>query len=127
MQRNIVTIMSVLFVSLQSFSSTSCKNSSLPQFQLLKTSLQITVRNNLGNLEEGAEVKLYKTDEDYRNDINLVGREITDAKGRAKFTELEPTVYYIDARKGDMNNFGAGIQTDSLAEKRMNKVTIIIE
>jgi len=127
MQRNIITLMSVLFFSLQSFSSTSCKNSSLPQFQLLKTSLQIIVRNKLGNLEEGAEVKLYKTDEDYRNDTNLIGKEITDTKGRVKFSELEPTVYYIDARKGDMNNFGAGIKTDTLAEKRMNKVTIIIE
>jgi hypothetical protein len=127
MNRNIVTLLTVLFFSLQSFSNTSCKNSSLPKLQLVKTSLQVTVRNNLGNLEEGAEVKLYKTDEDYRNDTNMVAKGTTDEKGRAKFTELESTVYFLDVRKGDMNNFGAGIQTDTLAEKRMNKVTIIIE
>ena len=125
MKRNIITILSVLFVSLQSFSSTSGKNDAY--LQLLKTSLQVTVRNNLGNLEEGAAVKLYKTDEDYRNDTNLVAKATTDDKGRAKFTELAPTIYYLDVRKGDMNNFGAGIKTDSLVEKRMNKVTIIIE
>jgi len=127
MQRNILTLLSVLFFTLQSFSSTSCKNTALPQFQLIKTSLQITVRNTLGNLEEGAEVKLYKTDEDYRNDTNMVAKETTDEKGRAKFKDVEPTVYYLDVRKGEMNNFGAAIKTDSLAEKRMNKVTIIIE
>jgi hypothetical protein len=127
MNRNIVTLLSVLFFSLQSFSNTSCKNASLPQIQLVKTSLQVTVRNNLGNLEEGAEVRLYKTNKDYQDDTNMVAKETTDEKGRAKFDELEPTVYFLDVQKGDMNNFGAGIQTDSLAEKRMNKVTIIIE
>jgi hypothetical protein len=127
MNRNIVTLLSVLFFSLQSFSNTSCKNASLPQIQLVKTSLQVTVRNNLGNLEEGAEVRLYKTNKDYQDDTNMVAKETTDEKGRAKFDELEPTVYFLDVQKGDLNNFGAGIQTDSLAEKRMNKVTIIIE
>jgi hypothetical protein len=127
MNRNIVTLLTVLFFSLQSFSNTSCKNSALPKLQLVKTSLQVTVRNNLGNLEEGAEVKLYKTDADYQNDTNMVAKMTTDEKGRAKFTELESIIYFLDVRKGDMNNFGAGIQTDTLAEKRMNKVTIIIE
>ncbi len=127
MNRNIVTLLSVLFFSLQSFSNTSCKNATLPQIQLVKTSLQVTVRNNLGNLEEGAEVKLYKTNEDYQAGANMIAKEMTDEKGRAKFDELDPTVYYLDVRKGDMNNFGAGIKTDSLAAKRMNKVTIIIE
>ncbi|MTI23366.1 carboxypeptidase regulatory-like domain-containing protein, partial [Fulvivirga kasyanovii] len=32
-----------------------------------------------------------------------------------------------NAVKGDKNNIGAGVQTDTLIEGKMNKVTIIIE
>ena len=33
--------------------------------QLIKTTLQITVRNGLGNIEPGAKVSLYATKDDY--------------------------------------------------------------
>ena len=100
MNRNFVTLLSILFFSLQSFSSTSCKSNTLPQIQLVKTSLQVTVRNNLGNLEEGAEVKLFKTDEDYRNGTNVIAQQTTDDRGRAKFDELESTVYFFGCAQG---------------------------
>ena len=96
--------------------------------QIFKTSLKITVRNNLGNAEENVAVQLFKTEDDYRNEKNPATEvAYTDEKGEVKFTELEPRVYFVNAEKDDMNNIGAGVQTNKLEEKKTNKVTIIIE
>lgn len=96
--------------------------------QFLKTSLRITILDELGNPVEGAEVTLYPTQEDYRQEENpVMPTETTDRKGRVKFSGLEPTVYFVDAIKEDMSNAGAGVQTDTLREGRINKVNIIIE
>ncbi len=95
--------------------------------QLLPTSLKIVVRNNLGNTEENVKVQLYKSKEDYRNETQAVSVELTDKKGRVTFKKLEPIVYYINATKGEANNYGMGAQTDTLEEGRINKLTVIIE
>lgn len=95
-------------------------------FQLFKTSLKVNVRNELGNLVNGAEVTLYESKEDYEKSENPLAQKSTDVKGNAVFEDLEAKVYYINAEKGDANNFGAGEKTDTLTAKRMNKVTIII-
>ena len=96
--------------------------------QVLNTSVKINVRNELGNIEEGATVQLFGSEEDYRNEKNPVTEKaLTDSKGNVKFKDLESKVYYINAQKGDKNNVGAGVQTDKLVEGKMNKLTIIIE
>lgn len=129
MKTKFVTFICVLiFTSLLSFTNISCKNVDIPKIQLLKTSLEITVRNSLGNTEEGTSVQIFETEEDYNNEENPVGgKQITDEKGRVKFSDLKPMIYYIYATKDDMSNFNAGIKTDTLQEKRMNKVTVIID
>ncbi|WP_245598689.1 hypothetical protein [Sporocytophaga myxococcoides] len=93
---------------------------------VLKTSLKVTVRNDLGNLESEASVSLYKTKEDYEKSVNPVDTQVTDEKGNAVFEDLESLAYYVGAEKGDKNNFGAGEKTEKLVENRQNKVTIII-
>ncbi len=96
--------------------------------QLLKTSLQVTVRNELGNLQEGVDVQLYESAEDYNNNENAIGeKQITDSKGRANFKNLESKVYFVNAEKGEANNFGGAEKTETLAANKVNKVTIIIE
>ncbi len=111
-------IASVLLTSLMAFSS----------IQLLNTSMKITVRNELGNIEEGVAIQLFNSEEDYRNETNPVTEVVyTDKKGNAKFKELEAKIYFVNAIKGDKSNVGAGVQTDKLVEGKMNKVTIIIE
>lgn len=96
--------------------------------QILKTSLRITILNELGNPVEDAKVTLYPSEEDYRQETNpVMPTETTDRKGRVKFSGLEPTVYFVDATKEDMSNAAAGVQTDTLREGRINKVNIIIE
>src|SRR5690606_41718257 len=95
--------------------------------QLLSTSLRITVLNELGNIEEGATVVLYKTEEDYEEGANAVATGETDKKGRVNFKNLEPIIYFVHAENGERNNYGAGIQTTPLTEGKMNRVNIIIE
>ncbi|MDB5258627.1 MAG: hypothetical protein JWM14_3322 [Chitinophagaceae bacterium] len=99
---------------------------SLTSFQLFKTSLRITVRNELGNLESGATVAVYKTKEDYEKNANPVALDKTDAKGIVTYEDMEAIVYYVTAEKGDRNNFGAGEKTEALTPSKMNKMTIII-
>ena len=97
-------------------------------FQVFKTSVKITVIDELGNIVKGASVQLYGTDEDYRQETNSVTEiGITDKKGQVKFKELESKVYFVSAVKGDKNNVGAGVQTAKLEEGKLNKFNIVIE
>ncbi|MCI0751020.1 MAG: hypothetical protein L0Y35_04225 [Flammeovirgaceae bacterium] len=95
--------------------------------QIIKTQIHITVRNELGNTEEGVSVSLYANEEDYKAEKNAVVTGTTDAKGMVKFKELKPIAYYLLAQKGDLNNFGGGEQTGKLQEGRINKVTVVIQ
>ena len=93
----------------------------------LKTSLEITIRDRLGNTVEGVKVKLYNTYDDFNNDENFIGEpQQTDQKGRVLIKDLQSKPYYISAVKGDDNNYGDGEMVDKLIENRKNKVTIII-
>ncbi len=93
----------------------------------LATSLKITIRNDLGNIESGVQVTLYKSKEDFQKEQNIVMQEHTNHKGVVHFKGLNAKTYYVSAVKGDMNNYGAGVQTNPLDENKINKVTIIIE
>ena len=96
--------------------------------QLLKTSLRITVLNDLGNIQENAIVQLFPSEEDYRNETKPVGpAQKTDKKGRVTFKDLKPRVYFIHAKKGDATNVGRGVQTEKLAEGKVNKLNTVIE
>lgn len=100
---------------------------SVRKANILPTKLDITVRDELGNVVEGASVQLFKTQEDYDKSQNPISEvKKTDAKGRVVFTDLEAKEYYVQAAKGDLDNGGAGIKTIPLVAKRTNKVTIII-
>lgn len=115
--------LSLVFIAMLILSSFSPREE-----QILKTSLKITVRNELGNIEPGVAVQLFGSDEDYRKEVNPVQETLyTDKKGAVKFKELKSKVYYILAKKGDKSNVGAGVSTDKLEESKLNKVTIIIE
>jgi hypothetical protein len=96
-------------------------------FQLIKTSLNITVRDEMGNTVEGASVQLFETEEDYNTEKNVVAQGVTDKKGYVKLKELKPIAYYVIVRKDDKDNSGGGEQTGKLEEKKINKVTIIIQ
>jgi len=94
---------------------------------MLKTSLKITVLDELGNIVEGAKVDIYASGEDYDNNSNPVQEsQYSDEKGRVIFKDLDKTKYWVNVEKGDKNNFGAGVEV-MLESGKLNKSTIIIE
>lgn len=95
--------------------------------QLLPTKLKITVIDGLGNPTEGATVTIYESEENYLKNENPVATAKTDNKGRAVFKDVKPVSYYVDARKGDMNNDGEGVKIAPLQEGRTNTVNTVIE
>jgi|SRR5438105_208950 uncharacterized protein (DUF2141 family) len=96
-------------------------------FQIIKTQMQITIRDEVGNTSEGVTVQLYENEEDYKAEKNAVAESVTDKKGVAKFKDLKAISYFVLAKKDDLNNFGGGERTGILDAKRINKVTIVIQ
>lgn len=97
------------------------------QAQLFKTSLTLTVRDELGNTAEGVSVMLFENETDYNAEKNPSAEGTTDAKGVVKFKDLKAIPYFVLARKGDKDNAGGGEKTGKLEDKKFNKVTIVIQ
>jgi len=95
--------------------------------QLFPTNLEVTVLSDKGNVQSGAIVKIYKSEEDYQKDENVVALGKTNAKGIIKFKKLEEIVYFIRAEKGDMDNESSANKTGKLEPKRNNMVNVIVE
>lgn len=96
-------------------------------FQLIKTTLHITVRDELGNIVQDATVQLFETEDDYLKEENIVAEGTTDKNGILKLKDLKAISYYVIVRHEDKDNSGGGEQTAVLEEKRINKVTIVIQ
>lgn len=115
---------SLIILSIISMGS-GMKNTS---FQLVKTNLHVTVLDGLGNKVDGATVTIYANSEDYKADRNAITKGETNKKGKFLFKGLETKTYYLDVRKGEMNNNGEGVQTrNPLAKGKVTKVTVVIE
>ncbi|MFN6944699.1 MAG: carboxypeptidase-like regulatory domain-containing protein [Cytophagaceae bacterium] len=97
-------------------------------YQVVPVSLRVTVRDEVGNIVQGAKVTIYQSEEDYSQNQNQVGdAQTTDRRGNAIFRNLETIPYYVRAEKGEMNNEERGIKTDTLNRARQNQVTIIVD
>lgn len=96
-------------------------------FQLIKTTLNLTVRNEVGNTVQGATVQLFEKEEDYTKEENIAAEGVTDAKGILRLKDLKPISYYVIVRKGDKDNAGGGEKIGKLEEQKVNKVVIIIQ
>lgn len=99
----------------------------LVAFQIIRTQLTLTVRNELGNVEPGVTVQLFEKQEDYKAETNAVATGTTDARGVARFRDLKAISYFVLARKGDKDNTGAGEQIAPLAANRINRTTVVIQ
>ncbi len=95
--------------------------------QIIKTSLTLTVIDDLGNSVEGATVMIFEKEADYLAEKNPAAEGKTDAKGIVKFKDLKAIAYYVLARKGDKDNAGGGEQTGKLEEHKFNKARIVIQ
>lgn len=87
----------------------------------------MTVRDDVGNTVANATVQLFEKEEDYTLEQNIAAEGITDDKGYLKLKELKAISYFVIVRKDDLDNAGGGERTGKLEEKRVNKVTIIIQ
>jgi hypothetical protein len=96
-------------------------------FQLVKTSLNVTVRDETGNIVEGATVQLFEKEEDYTAEKNVVAQGVTDKKGYLRLKDLKSIAYFVIVRKDDKDNSGGGERTEKLESQKMNKVTIVIQ
>ena len=102
--KNPVTLALALFLSLPLFSLTS-------RHQVISTGMRITVLSRLGNPVENA----------------IAGPAFTDAKGRVTFKNLGEKQYFVQAIKGDANNYGDAEQTGKLLKGKLNKFNIVIQ
>jgi hypothetical protein len=109
------TLLLALCISLLSFS------------QIVKTTLHVTVRDELGNTVEGATIQLFETEEDYNTEKNIVAEGVTDKKGILRLKELKAMPYFVLARTEDKDNAGGGERVEKLEPNKINKVTIIIQ
>lgn len=96
-------------------------------FQLIKTYLTITVRDEVGNTVAGANVMLFEKEEDYNSEQNVAIEGVTDNKGVLKLKDLKAISYFVIVRKDDKDNTGGGERTGKLDDKKINKVTIVIQ
>src|SRR6187402_588077 len=94
---------------------------------LLKTSLNVTVRDEVGNTVEGATIQLFEKEDDYKAEKNVVATGTTDEKGVAKFKDIKAISFYVLVKKDDKDNIGGGEQIGKLEDGKINKVTIVIQ
>lgn len=92
----------------------------------LKTSLNVTVRDELGNVVPGANIKLYSNRENWEKEVGHVLEGVTDEKGIFKFKEVNNLDIFILVRKDDKDNTGGGEQT-KLEQGKINKITVVIQ
>lgn len=98
-----------------------------PSEDVLKTSLTVIVRDEVGNTVEGATIQLFEKEDDYKAEKNAVANDVTDDKGTAKFKDIKAIAFYVLVKKGDKDNIGGGEQIGKLEEGKFNKVTIVIQ
>lgn len=116
----LLLLVSAMMMSLAAFTSR-------PVEQLLPTKLRVTVLDGLGNFQQGVTVSLFEDEDTYRSNGKPAAKGTTDEKGRVTFKDLKTISYFMDARKGDMNNDGEGVVTGKLEEGKLNKVNTVIE
>jgi hypothetical protein len=67
--------------------------------------LKLVVVDSEGYQQEGATIKLYKTEDDFYSNTNSAGNGVSSADGTFIFKDLEERIYYFYVEKGDMNNY----------------------
>lgn len=94
---------------------------------ILQTQLIVTVLDDLGTIQEGASVKLFKTVEDYNSGENQVlETQLTSKKGKTRFVGLEGIAYFVEVKNGKKDNSLGGEKTEPLDEGKINKINVII-
>ncbi|MCX2743443.1 carboxypeptidase-like regulatory domain-containing protein [Mangrovivirga sp. M17] len=120
-------ILLIVFLATISFANFSFTNTADTEDQIFNTSLKLTVLDEMGNPVEGATVKVYENEEDYKASENHI-KEVykTDKKGRVTIKDLDADKYFVNVEKGDLNNYMTGNIVGPLENAKLNKANIII-
>jgi hypothetical protein len=94
----------------------------------IPTSLELTIKDHLGNIVNGANVKLFASESDWNNETNQIGStQVSDASGKVKFTNLSAIKYYWFAEKNCENNVNGAVTTvDPLSANKTNTLDVIL-
>jgi len=92
------------------------------------TSLEITLKDELGNPVLGGIVKLYGSENDYLNETGQIqGSKTSNSSGVVLFDNLSSIKYYFSANKDCLTNAFGGVATASaLTANNKNSTTCIL-
>lgn len=115
----------IIIFSLSLISYQSCSKDS---FETPKTtSLEITLRDELGNVIPSAIVKLYASESDYRSGTNSLSIKYSNSSGIVTFDNLTSMKYYFSADKDCLSNiFGGNATSSSLVLNQKNNVVCVL-
>lgn len=93
------------------------------------STLELTIKNELGNLIPGATVKLYSNETDWRNQTNQIGStKITGSDGIVNFTNIDDIKYYWYVEKDCENNVNGAVTTVTpLSNTLKNRLDVILK
>lgn len=112
MKKTIQFITIVLFLFLTFTACDSGTSEITPNGDIKVTSLEIMLKDELGNVVSGASVKLYASQTDWAQKTNQVGTTVfSDETGKVTFTNLSAIKYYWFAEKDAKNNYNGGVST----------------
>lgn len=119
MKKSILILMVIISLAIPS----SCKKD-----EPTPTSLELTLKDELGNVVSGAAVKLYASQTDWTNGTNQVGAtQTSDASGKVTFSSLSNIKYYWLVEKDCKNNVNGGVTSASaLTANVINPFNIIL-
>jgi len=118
MKKTILILMAVIGLTVLSY----CKKEPAP------TSLELVLKDDLGNIVPGASVELYSSETDWNAGTNQIGTTLTsDASGKVKFTNVSNIKYYWFAEKDCKNNVNGAITSASpLTANTTNSINVIL-
>ena len=119
------SLLVVTLISLSSFCIQSCSKDSIESPKT--TSLEITIRDDLGNIIPNATVKLYQSETDYKNETNSLSVKTSNASGVVIFDNLTSIKYYFSADKDCLSNAFGGVATASILvlNQKNNSVCVL--
>lgn len=92
-----------------------------------KVKMKIFVVDENSAIIAGATVIVYGSFEDYKKEVNAIATGVTNKKGSVEFKNLEEKKYYLQVKKGDLNNNGGDNETDVLHLNGKNRFEIMID
>ncbi len=128
MKKNLfLSITSLLIIGIMSLSSCQKDEDNNEPVPPPPTAIELTILNSIGNIVVDASVTLYDSETNYNNQTSPVASKITDANGKASFSNLKGIKYYWTVEKDcDDNSNGAITTAQPLTENVTTKLNVII-